>query len=359
MRQGLRSCAFSFALLLLLMFLIPCPALAVEEREPSYEFRLAVNGLDEVRVSPGDVITVTLSLRRTDAEDLGVIYSFQDEIHYDETVLEPISGGTLVNEGTESSVFSLRSGAGAVYLNYLSEEGGTEWAGEMIVGSVRFRVLGSESAYVMRSQNYGVFQADGSGSYSVRSADLRLNIVSAAPRASYLITFDPGHGRSVVQTRIDAGYPVIPPEDPEREGYAFTGWYSDPETLSLYDLTQIPDDDMTLYAGWKAYEKKAEVNYLWFVIPGFTLLVAAVLYFISARHTVRFDTCGGEELPEVRCLHGALLKRPPNPERSGYLFAGWYEEPEEGRRWNLDRDRVMNERTLYAHWLEIQEKDRS
>ena len=44
----------------------------------------------------------------------------------------------------------------------------------------------------------------------------------------------------------------IDPADPEREGYAFTGWYTDPDCSELWDQV-LPDgnSDLELFAGWQ------------------------------------------------------------------------------------------------------------
>ena len=68
----------------------------------------------------------------------------------------------------------------------------------------------------------------------------------------YVVTFDSKGGTDVPSQ--DAMYAdcVIEPEDPTREGYEFTGWYSDENCVYLWDMEngQI-SQSMTLYAGWK------------------------------------------------------------------------------------------------------------
>ena len=68
----------------------------------------------------------------------------------------------------------------------------------------------------------------------------------------YVITFDSKGGTDVPsQDAMYADY-VIEPEDPYREGYEFTGWYSDENCVYLWDMEngQI-SQSMTLYAGWE------------------------------------------------------------------------------------------------------------
>lgn len=71
----------------------------------------------------------------------------------------------------------------------------------------------------------------------------------------YVVTFDSKGGTDVApQEAMYADY-VIEPEDPYREGYVFTGWYSDENCIYLWDMEngQI-SQSMTLYAGWEKIE---------------------------------------------------------------------------------------------------------
>lgn len=69
------------------------------------------------------------------------------------------------------------------------------------------------------------------------------------------ITFDSRGGTDVpAQTRM-YGELVEAPEPPTREGYRFTGWFTDTACDDLWDLeTRIVETDMTLYAGWEKLE---------------------------------------------------------------------------------------------------------
>ena len=45
------------------------------------------------------------------------------------------------------------------------------------------------------------------------------------------------------------------PEPPTREGYRFTGWYTDVACFDLWDVeNRTIEQDMTLYAGWEKLE---------------------------------------------------------------------------------------------------------
>lgn len=71
----------------------------------------------------------------------------------------------------------------------------------------------------------------------------------------YTVTFNSRGGTDVPsQEAMYADY-VEDPEPPTREGYQFTGWYSDENCTYLWDMEngQI-SQSMTLYAGWEKIE---------------------------------------------------------------------------------------------------------
>ena len=69
----------------------------------------------------------------------------------------------------------------------------------------------------------------------------------------FTISFDSKGGTDVAaQTDLMYGDYVTEPEPPTREGYAFTGWYSDYNCDELFDFENtIVEESATLYAGWE------------------------------------------------------------------------------------------------------------
>jgi uncharacterized repeat protein (TIGR02543 family) len=69
------------------------------------------------------------------------------------------------------------------------------------------------------------------------------------------ISFDSKGGTDVPsQTQMYVEYLEVP-EPPTREGYQFTGWYTDETCAVLWVLdTRAIETDMTLYAGWEKIE---------------------------------------------------------------------------------------------------------
>ncbi len=68
----------------------------------------------------------------------------------------------------------------------------------------------------------------------------------------FTITFDSRGGTDVPSQSQMYGQTLEEPQPPTREGYTFTGWYTDSSCLNPWDMkTNTVETDMTLYAGWK------------------------------------------------------------------------------------------------------------
>lgn len=68
----------------------------------------------------------------------------------------------------------------------------------------------------------------------------------------FSITFDCKGGSDVAPQKQMYGELLEVPEPPTREGYQFTGWYTDYACQELWLVEQNTiQGDMTLYAGWQ------------------------------------------------------------------------------------------------------------
>ena len=79
-------------------------------------------------------------------------------------------------------------------------------------------------------------------------------IIYGIANNGYTITFDSKGGTDVAAiTDMMYGDLIPEPEPPTREGYTFTGWYSDENCQYLWDFdTMQISQGITLYAGWIA-----------------------------------------------------------------------------------------------------------
>ena len=70
--------------------------------------------------------------------------------------------------------------------------------------------------------------------------------------------------------------------------------------------------------------------------------------------TVRYDMNGGSgQALSVSCAAGLAMQTLPYPERKGYLFSGWYNSTEGGRRFTVETAAPAANTTLYAQWSPI------
>ncbi len=72
--------------------------------------------------------------------------------------------------------------------------------------------------------------------------------------AYYTVVFNMnGHGTDITNTGIKEGSLLEKPQNPQAQGYIFTGWYKDKDCTALWDFGKdTVTSDTTLYAGWKA-----------------------------------------------------------------------------------------------------------
>ena len=103
-----------------------------------------------------------------------------------------------------------------------------------------------------------------------------------------------------------------------REGYEFSGWFTQPLSGERVTPTTIATSNATVYAQWLC--------------------------------EVTFDACGGETDEGSRTVTaGAPLGTPPSATRRGYVLDGWYTSAEDGEK--IDATSVATAATTYfAHW---------
>lgn len=69
------------------------------------------------------------------------------------------------------------------------------------------------------------------------------------------VNFNSNQGSAVDSQLVPVGGKVAKPADPTKEGYTFSGWFTDKDCTNAYDFDAAVDGtqpEFTLYAGWKA-----------------------------------------------------------------------------------------------------------
>ena len=331
-------------LLILLSALLLLPVRAAGT--PGFLFELTVNGKNAETVRTGDVVTVLLTLHRTDEKAAFTMYSMQDEIRYDTDFFRLVEDGEMVSEGVRTADVSRGSGLREFYMNYTDLHGGKSWAADTIVGSVQLEVIAEEGSGVISNQDYLVSLPDGSGTYVSRCADVTITVSN-----NCTVTLLQEDGREERIT-VPKGSLLTRPEDPVREGWRFTGWFRD-EACTIpwnFDTDRVNDNDVPLYAGWEK-DEGAGCCWLWLWLLLLLLLLLLLAAALLLRKKVEFETYCDEEIKTAHCWRGRKITRPRPIVRPGYMFEGWYKDDFFNEPFDFDNDVITENTVLFARWI--------
>ncbi len=144
----------------------------------------------------------------------------------------------------------------------------------------------------------------------------------------YTVTFDTDGGSYIAPVQITSGDTVDRPEqDPTKEGKDFAGWYADDTWTTPFDFNTPITGTTTIYAKWTDH-----------VDP-------------TQTFTVTFNTNGGSTIAPVEVEEGERVAEPTNPTKNGFVFGGWYEDPELEHDFNFGNP-ITTDTTIYAKWNE-------
>ena len=150
--------------------------------------------------------------------------------------------------------------------------------------------------------------------------------------ASYEVSFIDGD--DVIKTlNIKENSLVSRISSPEKEGYIFTGWYSDKELTNEFDFENtLITKNTNIYAKWvKASEPE----------PG------------DITFTVTFNTDGASSIASQTVKEGEKAVRPADPLKSGYKFEGWYSDSSFTTKFDF-KTPITFDITLYAKFTASQ-----
>lgn len=82
-----------------------------------------------------------------------------------------------------------------------------------------------------------------------------------------------------------------------------------------------------------------------------------VTLVISTDCTVRFQSNGGTNIEDQIVRYGERVDCPPDPEREGYQFEGWYTDIDLSTAWDFESDLVRENMSLYAKWIPRTQSD--
>jgi len=185
----------------------------------------------------------------------------------------------------------------------------------------------------------------------------------------YTVSFDENGGTVVNDQSIYQGYVASEPTDPEKVGYAFTGWFLDQATTPFVFSTPITQA-IELTAKFEPIEVNVTVEYYTEkldgtyelnqsvivkaltesvytaqapTINGFTEDQAHVLripsgtvlgdgslilklYYSRNTYMIQFESNANLSIQSIEELFETPVSKPQDPIRSGYTFMGWYSD---------------------------------
>ncbi|MBQ2737341.1 MAG: InlB B-repeat-containing protein [Clostridia bacterium] len=135
----------------------------------------------------------------------------------------------------------------------------------------------------------------------------------------------------------DGNEQIAMPENPQKDGYVFKGWYWDKgiweKPFTANSLMDAPlSSDLSVYA--------------YFVLEGESDAQD------NNTVTLTFDTMGGSNVKSQILNKGATSIKPAAPEKEGYYFSGWYTYPDYENEFSFDKP-LTSSTTVYAKWTQI------
>lgn len=242
--------------------------------------------------------------------------------------------------------------------------------------------------------------------YTGYGAPIKENGGGGETHGTYTVSFNSNGGSAVESQQVEAGMTAVEPQAPTRDGYYFVGWFLDG---ALYDFGTPVTGNITLEAVWEAegvlaapsanIPNESQVDagtklvltcaapgaQIYYTTDGSDPTPAGTLYrgpielwqdttvktmavkegyansrIVTFTYTVRisgyeeytltFDSQGGTDVEAITAIPTGSTVTLPQPTRDGYVFLGWYTEPDGAGEVFDEKSVVTEDLTLYAFW---------
>lgn len=147
------------------------------------------------------------------------------------------------------------------------------------------------------------------------------DLVTTPDVVEFTISFEPNGGTAISDLVVKEGNSFLEPSVPIKEGYVFSGWFSDTLLINYYDFTQVVTGDIKLNAKWEEDE-----------------------------FTVSFDTNGGDLIDSIIVIYGEIIDD-VSPIKEGNSFLGWFYDEDLNFTYELPNTMPADNFTLYAYWM--------
>ena len=157
-----------------------------------------------------------------------------------------------------------------------------------------------------------------------------------------VVAFYENGGSEVMPQRVEVGGLIAKPDDPERDGYTFGGWYKDRNFLFKwnFDSDKVSGDIIMLYAKWTAVDGDTDDPE---PIPSEDDYCLVTFVTDVDNETVQSQSV----------ILGGKVETPRTLTKTGYTFDGWYTS--DGKKWDFAKDTVSGSAlVLTAKWTLIQ-----
>ena len=148
------------------------------------------------------------------------------------------------------------------------------------------------------------------------------------------VTYDPNYdGAESTEVYVNSGKTVSCPEAPVREGYIFTGWYTDAECTERYDFTGKVIANLNLYAGWQKHNdtdgytntqidaSKYSSSNVYTLSTGSTGMYQHYLYFVaneSGEHSISYAVSNAHTISVKNMTTDTAIVEPSECNSSEY-----------------------------------------
>ncbi len=143
----------------------------------------------------------------------------------------------------------------------------------------------------------------------------------------YELKYVTNGGNSIASEKYTKNATAALTKVPVREGYTFTGWFSD-SALTNKVTSVLMNSDKTVYAGWTAGEGTDPGT-----DPG-------------SKYTLTYETNGGSAIAPEKYAPGETAQLTNAPVKEAYTFTGWYKD--EALTTKITSIKMDSDKTVYA-----------
>ena len=150
-----------------------------------------------------------------------------------------------------------------------------------------------------------------------------IHLVAKYELTNYQLKIEKNNGSNQEIKSLNYNQLIPNIEIPSKSGHAFQGWYLDDEFTIILSFTNMPSQDITIYAKWQVL-----------------------------TYTITFNADGGSSVSLLKATFLSEISEPNTPIKDKHQFLGWFESLEATNTYIFDKMPNRNV-TLYAKWKQV------